>query len=832
MKYINKIDDSKQKVYNLSVATRILDLVDKLRLNSNDNDERRWVWELLQNAKDVAFDNQAVSIQIALNNIPKPMLEFKHNGKPFSIDNITFLIEQVSTKERNNETDGRTKPTGKFGTGFLTTHLLSEKVDLEAVVKEPELPYKTFNLELDRSGTTIDEIIKSVNNSLKQLNLIDEQEESLTFNQNEFNTNFRYHLNENGVAIARKGLDDLEISLPFTLAFVPSIQKININSDIEYRLIPNTTLEDNDIEIYTIQKKYANDSRDIHIATLSNDKVTIAIEIEYNNGKVICKEPNPILPRLFCDFPLIGTEDFKIPIIINSSQFNPTEPRNGIYLSDKTDDKIKENKLLITQAKELYIRLLEHASRNNWMNVYVLADIALPKPKEWISKEWIASQFTNPLRETIIKTPLIDHSIFGRIPIECGGYNSIPIGATVDFPKHQKKEIMKILWELCNNPYFILPNEDSFIQWSKVIWDEKYCCNVISMVKLIDIKKDLQSLSIALQKDTNETIKWLNKVYILLEDETEHTNEINQKKIFPNQNGIFKKKEELYLEVGDISETLKDILRDLGDDFREQLAYKSIEIKLPSTNNCTADIVATQISKLIKPRLSEISRTDETRKIFKTLYLWFSQNKLQAEKIFDDLYKNKHKLLDDKEILTSIEKAELLDELLKSEPLLSVERIQELLEIEALSKGLNINNDYNPDAQQKLINFANGWKGEAFVFKTLFRKGYNIIWPNKSNTQTANQITDFEGEKHFIDDKMKKYDLEINLNANNKIYIQVKSTTTDISRADEIAMPISTREWKFINEIQIKDTYYLARVFNVASQPEVYFMKVDKLETI
>jgi len=79
---------------------------------------------------------------------------------------------------------------------------------------------------------------------------------------------------------------------------------------------------------------------------------------------------------------------------------------------------------------------------------------------------------------------------------------------------------------------------------------------------------------------------------------------------------------------------------------------------------------------------------------------------------------------------------------------------------------------------------------------------------------------------------MKKYDLEINLNANNKIYIQVKSTTTDISRADEIAMPISTREWKFINEIQIKDTYYLARVFNVASQPEVYFMKVDKLETI
>lgn len=34
----------------------------------------------------------------------------------------------ISTKDRTKEEDGKRKTTGKFGTGFLTTHLLSEIV--------------------------------------------------------------------------------------------------------------------------------------------------------------------------------------------------------------------------------------------------------------------------------------------------------------------------------------------------------------------------------------------------------------------------------------------------------------------------------------------------------------------------------------------------------------------------------------------------------------------------------------------------------------------------------------------------------------------------------
>lgn len=111
-------------------------------------------------------------------------------------------------------------------------------------------------------------------------------------------------------------------------------------------------------------------------------------------------------------------------------------------------------------------------------------------------------------------------------------------------------------------------------------------------------------------------------------------------------------------------------------------------------------------------------------------------------------------------------------------------------------------------------------------------KEFNVTWVNKSDTTTSNEIIDFEGETHYIDDKMNKYDLEIKFPNGHNFFVQVKSTSTDISRADDIAMPISVREWNFINEKSDSDSYYLARVFNVSSSPEVYFMRVDKIETI
>ena len=97
----------------------IMSLENNIELSS-----RRWIFELLQNCKDVSKDDLNVEIELSKN-----CLEFRHNGRAFNIDDLSYLIHQISTKEREEkEFDKSIKTTGKFGTGFITTHLLSKKV--------------------------------------------------------------------------------------------------------------------------------------------------------------------------------------------------------------------------------------------------------------------------------------------------------------------------------------------------------------------------------------------------------------------------------------------------------------------------------------------------------------------------------------------------------------------------------------------------------------------------------------------------------------------------------------------------------------------------------
>src|SRR5690349_7021959 len=158
MTYEQEYRDELENAHRQQTATKLFDGI--RRLYSSESSPRRWIWELLQNAKDVANNN--VKVEIIFN---KNYLEFKHNGKPFLMKNITYLIEQVSTKDRNsnkateNHSEHKNpRTTGKFGTGFMTTHLLSKIVQLNSIFEDPKRKvYKRFQLNLDRSATTIEE---------------------------------------------------------------------------------------------------------------------------------------------------------------------------------------------------------------------------------------------------------------------------------------------------------------------------------------------------------------------------------------------------------------------------------------------------------------------------------------------------------------------------------------------------------------------------------------------------------------------------------------------------------------------------------------------------
>jgi len=131
---------------------------------------------------------------------------------------------------------------------------------------------------------------------------------------------------------------------------------------------------------------------------------------------------------------------------------------------------------------------------------------------------------------------------------------------------------------------------------------------------------------------------------------------------------INKWSEKIWLEVdkddGEIDETLKDISAELGYDFRDELLDINIYLDLPQNRTKSRVHVAEEIVRLITPRFAEIPRSNETKQIFRKLYLWFSKNKEVAAKSFGELYLSKHRLYDDDEIAENIQKAEALSDLM------------------------------------------------------------------------------------------------------------------------------------------------------------------------
>jgi hypothetical protein len=839
--------------------------MDRLRLDANVNAKRRWIWELLQNAKDAAFDNQRVETEVNVEYMDEiKSLSFSHNGKPFTVDNITFLIKQVSTKERNtNDNKEKPKTTGKFGTGFLTTHLLSEKVKVYGVVKEPDLDYREIILPLDRSGRTTDQIIESVNESISVRDTLDSQPALENYNPNNFNTTFAYNLDEEGFNVAKVGMYDLHLSLPYTLAFLPSIKSVSIkHENVVYELSDIQDLTES-IKVSTINRKTSSETTELKILTLEKNGTTIAVEIELYNDKTNLKVISNEIPKIFCDFPLIGTNDFTLPFVINNPNFNPTEPRDGVWLTDhNTEPKILQNKDIFLKGFELYLELLDFAIKDNWENIFLLANTDTPTEKKWFSKSWFVENIQKPIREKLLTLPIVTLENGKRTSIQ-----SEEGKANIYFPYHSKEDVRERIWEL---EYKLFPNKvpakKDIHNWYSVVWNDCFKVNLKAISEFIVEEKSIDELSKRLNNDVLKSIEWLNEYFDLLnfeekfiediigdkfsvipnqkgkfkkkselkidqkieeelknvleilgidireslrhnqikttnkykdtvdgqityytttqedvideinkilevtgtnknpnsgkaisylislfsKDETfpKHRlmlyqfctdlipNEISEKKIIgqwsdsiwkncdkprigrlisivseskninslqillgkksfqetsdwvnsfitflnqqglseklnlktspilPNQNGKFCIKEDLFLDNGQIDEKLKDILEALGYPIRCELLDKNIFLELPKNRERNAEFVANEITRLITPRFSEFPRSEETKEVFKSLFLWFNQNKKEANELFESLYNNKHKLYDDDEIAANLEKAEILDEII------------------------------------------------------------------------------------------------------------------------------------------------------------------------
>ncbi len=407
------INDSIGSVYKDGIATKILQHMDRIRNVSDVGQARRWVMELLQNSRDCSYDDRDIKVKIEFDN---DKLKFSHNGKPFKVRDILSIINQVSSKT------GDANTVGQFGTGFMSTYQLSSIVQLRSVLKENNLPYKSFDISLDRSGTDRDTILQGIARTMDDLRKVDDSSDIADFNPDDYNTEFIYHLGGDYYRnIALVGMEDLKETILYVLLFSRKIREVRLifNDGSTVRNVCYVTGDDEirkgGLGLLSIEETRwegdtdtpVNKAFDIYkVSYMKDGSLTLAAALDEKEDYHTMSEK---LPRLFVDFPLIGAEEFPFPVVINCRDFKVNEPRSGITLVDnENSNDAKENKEIMLKAVDLYREFLNSALENGFGGLENIVFIPAWKEDKEASEEWVREHLYETLYGIASEIPMIE----------------------------------------------------------------------------------------------------------------------------------------------------------------------------------------------------------------------------------------------------------------------------------------------------------------------------------------------------------------------------------------------------------------------------------------
>lgn len=407
MSYKAIMNEQTRSVFDAAIATKILQHINRVRDYSQEGQARRWIWELIQNAKDASYPEEKVKIKVELRDTE---LIFSHTGRPFNIKGVLSIINQVSSKLPEDE-----ETTGKFGTGFVTTHLLSEVVRLRSVLSDIDaisgelLPAKGFEVALDRSGANQEEVLEAVNRAVTIIENIDTTE-SIVLNKDEYNTSFIYELkDERSKEIAKLGIEDLKYSVLYALAFVDKIEEIEIVDTLNeenkvYKISKRVkTKRDKVVHLYLSEKS---NKRFIKHELLVGKKEKSMVAVPVKNGNFLVIDINT--PRVFADFPLIGSEEFPVPVICNSSVFQPDEPRSFLPISESEHSiNSNANKVILKECMELYRYILEEGYEEGYEEFYNVVQFRKIPSRSDLYAEWVEENISEITHGYIQNIPVI-----------------------------------------------------------------------------------------------------------------------------------------------------------------------------------------------------------------------------------------------------------------------------------------------------------------------------------------------------------------------------------------------------------------------------------------
>ena len=522
----------------------------------------KWVWELLQNARDAAVDSNTSLVASIEHNEGEVI--FRHNGANFKIKEIAHLIYYGSTKIENTET------IGQYGSGFLSTHLLSPEIEISGQLVDG----RHFQFTLKREAKSVSELSDSMTQAEKDfMNSL--SSETAT---DSFTTQFRYQLRDDDArSAATTGIAALKRCAPFVVVFNEEFSSIDINSssgNVQFKVVKRTSLKHDSLQQVTVSQSENGVSTEKEYVLVQSGKTSVAVPLA-TGDEMECLPVGEEVPKLFLGFPLIGTEAFSFPAVINSFDFTPRKDRDGVHIARGNNDDNVKNQAAIETACELLITLLKFAAMSGWRNVYTWANIPPIPGKDWLDQEWLKGRIEELIIEKIRQDSVVLNESGEAIPHE-----------DLEIPLAETAEAVERLWLLLDGwegRRDTLPRRNEAVGWSGVArsWATISECDVAWFDEVIDgrqLSKQIEKVShdpdqspqtfrlSRLQDCLKQDIcavEWLNKLHgYLIGNELREV--INQCRIVPSQYGFLRVLPNLHRDK-DIDRELKDIADLMGE---------------------------------------------------------------------------------------------------------------------------------------------------------------------------------------------------------------------------------------------------------------------------
>jgi len=311
---------------------------------------KRWIWELLQNAIDTARDNGITELEFEIF-LKDGNLTIRHNGGKFLLKEIIAIVSGGTSKYFGRET------LGKFGKGFLVTHVISRRTSVEGWVSHKGTT-KPFRIQLDRSSQSEEDIEKNIVDCAKQLS-----DESAIGTLEKNNTSITY-LGANA-ELLESALSQFPRMIPYIMVFNASLRTFSVSIGENRRVWKREQTQIIEFGKISFERvEVSTPDQPLYGLKAVEDQVEVAILLTANSPSVVKADGTP---SIFHYLPLHESEKLNTCYAINSSKFTVDTDRGFIEETDNNSKLLSLVPKLVGELVEFLVqrevKALEHTAR-------------------------------------------------------------------------------------------------------------------------------------------------------------------------------------------------------------------------------------------------------------------------------------------------------------------------------------------------------------------------------------------------------------------------------------------------------------------------------------